>query len=118
MYQYPLPTNEFPVLQCAHCVKGDAIWMHQYQVELYERVGGEEDGQCYMIGVNAPDVVFIPITPEANNPSSRRDGMKIYFWCEWCDRDTILEISQHKGQTLFGIEKGAHSRKPKPKPDA
>jgi len=36
------------------------------------------------------------------NPSPRRDGIKIYFWCEWCRKNLELQIIQHKGDTIIG----------------
>jgi hypothetical protein len=42
----------------------------------------------------------------SGNPSGRRDGLSIKFWCEGCkgvDEDILeLTISQHKGSTLLG----------------
>jgi hypothetical protein len=41
---------------------------------------------------------------ESNNPSSRRDGMQLLFYCESdCTehKPLILNISQHKGTTNF-----------------
>ena len=34
------------------------------------------------------------------NPSARRDGLAIRFWCESCDARPVLTIAQHKGSTL------------------
>lgn len=35
------------------------------------------------------------------NPSARRDGITVDFWCEQCGEDKIIElrIAQHKGST-------------------
>jgi hypothetical protein len=39
--------------------------------------------------------------PNGNeNPSSRRDGIAIGFWCECCPVKSELTIAQHKGQEL------------------
>lgn len=35
------------------------------------------------------------------NPSSRRDGISISFWCECCDVISRLDIIQHKGSTYI-----------------
>ena len=35
----------------------------------------------------------------SGNPSSRRDGLRIAFWCENCDANPELVVSQHKGNT-------------------
>lgn len=36
----------------------------------------------------------------SGNPSRRRHGITISFWCELCDCHPVLCISQHKGMTL------------------
>jgi hypothetical protein len=33
------------------------------------------------------------------NPSSRRGGVAIRFWCEGCDSAPELTLEQHKGET-------------------
>jgi hypothetical protein len=38
---------------------------------------------------------------ERANPSSRRDGLAISFWCESCSALSELTIAQHKGCTLL-----------------
>jgi len=30
-----------------------------------------------------------------------RHGLSIYFNCEECDKESVLHIYQHKGQTFF-----------------
>jgi hypothetical protein len=37
----------------------------------------------------------------SNNPSSRRDGVIIYFYCENCEEGSNLAIIHHKGHTLL-----------------
>jgi hypothetical protein len=39
------------------------------------------------------------ITAMAGNPSSRRDGVEILFWCENCHATPRLLLAQHKGTT-------------------
>jgi hypothetical protein len=38
---------------------------------------------------------------ERGNPSSRRNGVVIRFWCEDCDVISELTLEQHKGNTLL-----------------
>ena len=41
------------------------------------------------------------------NPSPRRHGLSIHFWCETCGEEHpghILNIYQHKGETHMGWE--------------
>jgi hypothetical protein len=37
---------------------------------------------------------------EAGNPSARRNGVAIRFWCEQCSDISELTIAQHKGTSL------------------
>ena len=37
----------------------------------------------------------------SRNPSSRRDGVAIEFWCEGCEVRPQLTIEQHKGTTFL-----------------
>ena len=41
-----------------------------------------------------------------SNPSSRRNGMIVYFNCEHCEKITSLTISQHKGTTYLNQQIG------------
>jgi len=47
------------------------------------------------------DVAVQRVTSMADNPSSRRDGVRVVLRCELCDRTSFIEIVQHKGQTLI-----------------
>jgi hypothetical protein len=38
-------------------------------------------------------------TSMTGNPSSRRDGVEILFWCENCHASPRLLLAQHKGTT-------------------
>jgi hypothetical protein len=38
------------------------------------------------------------------NPSVRRHGFKVYFWCEACPAKSVLSVSQHKGVTEVDIK--------------
>lgn len=37
----------------------------------------------------------------SENPSPRRDGLLLQFFCETCNADPELAIYQHKGSTYF-----------------
>lgn len=86
-------------LVCPNC---DDIYLHHGAVEVFNR--RHEDGPTTAIHVDghAPT----PGTP-ANNPSSRRDGVTISFWCETCGPDTFitLTLAQHKGTTYLAWAK-------------
>jgi len=88
---------------------GRGSYLHQYGVEAFFR---DEDAQEGVHGYIADTDSSIDVAGNcgdtSRNPSSRRDGMIIYFQCEWHgweidDRpeDIVLElhIAQHKGDT-------------------
>ena len=109
------------VLLCPLCLKdypdGRGMWLHQTGVEAFFR---DEDAEKGVHGYIAHTKSFI--TPHGDcgnfplNPSSRRDGLIIYFFCEWCsgygepeqgdeNKPIVtleLHIAQHKGVTEMG----------------
>jgi len=97
------------VLLCPLCLKDypdrRGMWLHQTGVEAFFR---DEDAEKGVHGYIAHKRSFI--TPHGDcgnfslNPSSRRDGLIIYFFCEWHPHHVTLElhISQHKGVTEMG----------------
>ena len=46
------------------------------------------------------------------NPSGRRQGVTIRFWCEGCAQRSVLTIAQHKGATLLEQKREAPSTLP------
>ena len=94
------PASFDPVLLCPICGETN---LHHRKVEVFGRQ--QEDSQS---GVH---VVLDGATAKidssmSGNPSGRRDGVAIMFWCEHCDNETLLTLSQHKGSTYvnFGGE--------------
>lgn len=84
-------------LACAGCGEEQ---LHHTQVQCFERQGGE-DGPVYAVIHNAGKIypLFPQKTKEEINPSDRRNGVRIVFYCEVCPAITALEIAQHKGST-------------------
>ena len=57
-------------------------------------------------GMRDPDLIPVAVgTDQQQNPSPRRDGVAIRFWCEACPATPVLNVIQHKGDTI--IEWGA-----------
>jgi hypothetical protein len=90
-------------LQCPHC---DGTYLHQTKVEVFWRGERAVDGR--MIGrEDAPSIAVVIDDGTASlgiptrNPSTRRDGLLIHFFCENCDYRPTLAIAQHKGQTMI-----------------
>lgn len=88
-------------LLCPAC---SSNYLHHTEVRVYSR---EED---------APKVLQTTVTHDAavssivdswaiRNPSARRDGLTIEFWCEMCHSKPVLMIAQHKGNTQLGWRK-------------
>lgn len=41
----------------------------------------------------------------AENPSLRRSGIRLHFWCEGCGEKFALTFAQHKGETFVNWER-------------
>jgi len=76
-------------------------------VEVWER---EEDAgtgiHVTVDGVDRPTAGRgVPrVTVDADmegNPSDRRHGLRIFFWCEHCTDEIELALDQHKGTTFL-----------------
>jgi hypothetical protein len=82
-------------LTCPRC---RSEYLHHGTVTIYDRAEDE------------PDVTIIEVKDQiahscvmdnekSGNPSLRRDGLVVEFWCEHCDAPLELVVLQHKGQT-------------------
>ena len=80
-------------LCCPMC--GDAH-LHHEKVVISER--SEDEDTCLRVDVANRSC---SVSEEHNglNPSSRRNGLSIWFWCEICLGKPKLSIAQHKGST-------------------
>lgn len=80
------------VLTCPHC---SSEYLHQVSAEVFFRDHEDsEKGNAYFIATNQLFQIAMK-----NNPSTRRDGIRIHFTCEGCPTPSSLEIVQHKGIT-------------------
>jgi len=87
--------NYEKTFKCPSC---DGDNLHQDAVDIYFRK--YEDSAEGMF-IRCEDTATLrSISPEGN-PSNRRDGLVISFWCEGCDDKPQLAILQHKGTTFF-----------------
>ena len=82
-------------LECPQC--GDNN-LHQGKCSVYWREK-EDSTAGLQIQSNESREVSINLHVEGN-PSDRRDGIRIEFWCEGCDVHPSLAIVQHKGKTF------------------
>lgn len=100
------PYKHKGILLCPRC--GKDSYLHHQGVSYFAR---QEDGAFgTRVDVREKDVDEIPFhqvcvsTDTHNrlveNPSRRRGGIAISFWCELCGGSYEFCIAQHKGQTL------------------
>lgn len=85
----------FSVVKCRHC--NDDV-LHHVAVDIHERVC--ED--AYTISRRA----YGGAASTTANPSPRRDGVVILFWCESCHGLTEMRVYQHHGQTVIEMVAG------------
>jgi len=88
------PSIEDCILQCPSCL---CDRLHQKIVSVFFRDSEDSStGKFLRIDEKKVEKTF-----GGKNPSSRRDGLLIEFWCEECDADPILAIYQRKGYTYI-----------------
>jgi hypothetical protein len=86
------------VLQCPNCGEFN---LHHGSVRVYDRAG--ED--CERVAVT--DVAYGKaetahvLSSDSGNPSLRRSGLAIAFWCEHCTVHAELTLAQHKGSSFL-----------------
>ena len=68
-------------------------YLHHGKVEVFERATEDAPSSIVVVSGDGPH--------EGQNPSSRRNGLLIYFDCETCDAAPVLAVLQHKGQTVI-----------------
>ena len=92
------------VLRCPRC--GGAN-LHHGGVAIFDRVKEDDPKTIVTTFCNRTIQTSVGPTKGSGNPSSRRGGLSIGFWCEHCDGGSDwrehgaieLTISQHKGET-------------------
>jgi predicted RNA-binding Zn-ribbon protein involved in translation (DUF1610 family) len=83
------------------CPRCGADYLHHRSVTAYER--GEDAKSVVEITLAGTQVSVNAASLGEANPSRRRDGLVIDFWCEICgDAPIQLCIAQHKGSTEIG----------------
>ena len=91
------------VLLCPRCKEN---YLHHCGVEIYERA--QDDVFTLVTTVTDKVESSLMASKQARNPSSRRNGIAIRFWCERCEPDPEdeqpsleLTIAQDKGATIL-----------------
>jgi hypothetical protein len=87
------------ILVCPRCHDSHSC-LHHGRLTVYHRC--EDEARLTRIDVSNGSALIKRIDSEGSgNPSSRRNGLAIDFYCELCDLSSELTIAQHKGQTLL-----------------
>lgn len=83
------------------CPRCGADYLHHSAVTVYDRA--EDASTVIETEVSNGRVSVNPYSSGVANPSRRRDGVIIDFYCEGCgDAPIQLCIAQHKGATEIG----------------
>ena len=91
--------SESGELACPYC--GDDGYLHHDLVQVYSREREDSDSGIHAT-VSSKHLSAYADKDMRKNPSSRRDGITISFWCETCDSTYLLTISQDRGKTYLG----------------
>jgi len=93
---FPRPGFNYPedVKRCPCC---NSEYLHQQEVIVYER----KEDETTVIETHATwRGTTKRRTAGKDNPSPRRQGLRVIYWCEECDAKSVYVSLQHKGQTL------------------
>lgn len=71
--------------------------LHHSRIEVFERDEDEKTGVHVMV----EDKEVTIDTNIKQNPSPRRNGISIIFWCEQYCETSVLDILQHKGMSYM-----------------
>lgn len=98
--------DDVRVLLCPNC---GSTYLHQTDVAVFLRHEDEDQVKVVTVTDSAHEAVIA--NNISLNPSPRRYGLRISFWCEECDggatddepsnRVPDLAIYQHKGETYI-----------------
>jgi len=97
-----IETLEDKMLSCPYCQDQS---IHQTKVEVFDREEDREDETYTVVEYKRAETTvptgLINDNVKNKNPSGRRQGLLITFFCETCDGNPVLAIAQHKGFTYI-----------------
>ena len=96
----PRSEQEDVTLRCPNC---DSNFTHHNTVEVFFREEDQQDvpGVSLKWDPNESQTATSLLLQD-QNPSDRRDGIRLGFWCEECPNEAMsLCIVQHKGETFM-----------------
>src|SRR5262249_30257487 len=85
-------------LVCPNC--GEPYGFHHDAVVVYSRAEDAETTVETLVDENGKVTCLDVPSAQSRNPSGRRDGVAISFWCELCPFKGELTFAQHKGATI------------------
>ena len=83
-------------LECPSC---GGEYLHHDRLEVFE-CGEDAEHGTHVVVENGRAVMDSNLT---GNPSKRRHGLRIQFWCEMCDDRLEFTLVQHKGNTFVDM---------------
>lgn len=92
--------GEPAILSCPVCHEG---FLHHHVVEVFDR----EQDAATGIHVTVAEGDAKVDNNMRHNPSRRRNGVRIEFWCETCNAKPRLDLVQRKGSTLLSWANGS-----------
>ena len=96
------PPSRSMVLMALFCARScSATYIHQKAVTVFLR--REDATTGFRVRIEGDEERAPVITVGSNlggNPSLRRHGTAISFWCEMCGLTSTLAFAQHKGETF------------------
>lgn len=82
-------------LECPMCHEG---YLHHGKIEIYDRSEDEKSGLLVICENKTAEIK----TNLEGNPSARRHGVRVWFYCENCgNKEFSLILAQHKGNTFL-----------------
>ena len=87
-------------LLCPYCEQDNAAFLRHLGLSYFARGEDEVTGTRIDVKQGGVRVNVSTLNPLEGNPSARRGGIAILFWCELCGDRYEFCIAQHKGQTL------------------
>ena len=99
----PLTFTYGDTLVCPHC--GEPSGLHICYVRTFVRPN-EDSPKLTITHVQLEPPVDDHHVPSDENPSLRRSGIRLGFWCELCACVTDISMANHKGSVLVGTSYG------------
>jgi hypothetical protein len=86
-------------LRCPGC---GSTKLHHDHVEVFER-RHDDSSEGFHVIVDCDAASATVVNSLTGNPSERRGGLFISFWCEGCEKASRLDLAQDKGETLVSL---------------